>query len=209
MINEIIDRIRSLSLSSTQVADALGKKGGLSGFNILNFNGRLVGRTAIVYTYGRSNFHLHQSIQNVECNSIVVIIPIDCSNLAIFGELVTRFLFEKKSAIALVVLGNIRDYDEIENNNYPIWFYGTNPIGCSNKEPKISLNKQKPDEFYSLDNGVGVLDKTGFTVIENSLLTEKTITALNNIKDKEILWEKEIFTHNKTTFEVICKPNEK
>lgn len=209
MINEIIDKINSLNLSSTQVADALGKKGSLSGFNILNFNGRLVGRTAIVYTYGRSNFHLHQSIQNVECNSIVVIVPIDCGDLAVFGELVTRFLFEKKGAIGVVVLGNIRDYDEIENKNYPIWFYGTNPIGCSNKKPIMSVINSRYDEYHYLDNGVGVLDKTGFTIVDNSILTEETITALNNVKDKEILWETEIFTQNKTTFEVICKPNEK
>jgi 4-hydroxy-4-methyl-2-oxoglutarate aldolase len=206
MLNDVIQLIQDLELSSTQVADALGKTGGIGGLRVLSFNKRIVGKVELVYVYGKSNYYLHKSIQNIERDSIVIVVPIECDDLAIFGELVTRYLFEVKGVIGLVVLGNIRDLDEIEILNYPVWFYGSNPIGCNNIKPVKSLNEVKHEEYKFIHNSIAVLDKTGITLIEEKSISIEIVNQLKAIKVKEISWEKEIFDNFKSTFQVICEP---
>jgi hypothetical protein len=71
MIQYVIKFIKNHKLSSTKVAYVLGK-------------------VELIYTYWKSNYHLHKSIEVIKPNSIVLVVPIECDDLAVFGELIIR-----------------------------------------------------------------------------------------------------------------------
>ena len=108
-LDQVISIIERNRISSSQVSDALGKKGVIKGLRPLCPGYHKVGRVSYVYTHSCSNYELHKQIQTFLEDSIVVIEGIDCDEQALFGELVSKYLLLYKRCKAIIVLGFVRD----------------------------------------------------------------------------------------------------
>ena len=73
---------------------------------------------------------------DVEKDDIVLIFTHECKNRAIIGDLICKYLTLYKQAKAIIVDGNIRDFQRIKKEGYNIWYNDINPIGCFNVKTK-------------------------------------------------------------------------
>jgi 4-hydroxy-4-methyl-2-oxoglutarate aldolase len=202
-IKELLNLIEEKQLTSTQLADANNKTGGVLGVYPIIPGKWVVGEVAHVYTYNGSNWPLHNQIRDIPEDRIVIVKTEECSGLAVFGEIVTKYLFTVKKARAVVLAGKIRDFTEVRNFNYPMWIGGTSPIGCSNKEP-IGMPSTKLLNLNSkMNGGIAICDDTGVVVAPISSFNNLDV-RINFIYEQEKKWHYNIFDKQMDTFSVIC-----
>lgn len=206
IINEkIISYIKKNRVSSTEVADALGKKGAVSGIQAINRGHFCVGNIFWAYAYGGSNWDIHEQIQNVKEGDVVFIETFECGDKAIFGELASKFLLLYKQAASIVVVGNLRDAHRLTKENWPIWCQGFNPIGCVNNKPIKTINPQVIKERNEIYNGgIAVCDDTGVVLIKKEEVNEELYKKLEFIEEQEDIWFDCIDRKKMTTFETVC-----
>jgi 4-hydroxy-4-methyl-2-oxoglutarate aldolase len=206
MKTKIIELIQKNRISSTQVADALGKTGSIPNLQPVNSGQFKVGEIKYLFTFSGSNWPLHEQIENVTEEKFLFIDCIDCADLAIFGDLVSKYLFLYKRSIGAIVLGKMRDIPDLIKYNYPIWCYGTNPIGCVNKNVKLTFEQES---FFikrklEFEGGIAVADDTGCTIIRNDQINSETLLRLENIELQEDIWAYCINTLKWSTYRTIC-----
>ncbi len=207
MKKKLIDLIKKNRISSTQVADALGKTGSIPNIQPVNSGHFKVGEIKYLFTHSESNWPLHEQIENLSEENFLFIDCLECGDKAIFGDLVSKYLFLYKSSIGAIVLGKMRDIPDLVKYNYPVWCYGINPIGCVNM--KVELTKEQ--EFYfanrrlDFDGGIAIADDTGCTIIRNDQINEETFVRLENIELQEDIWSYCINTLKWSTYRTICQ----
>lgn len=202
---KIIDYIRVNKVSTTEVADCLGKKGALPDVMPVNRGQFKVGKIKWVYAYNESNWEVHEQVRNVEKGDIVYIEAFDCKERAIVGELVSKFILLYRQAEAIVTNGRMRDAHRLIKEDYPIWCKGFSPIGCFNTknshgfEPEI-IN----DRMEKIDGSVMVCDDSGVVIIPKNLLTEEFYRKLEAIEEQEDIWFDCIDRRKWDTFDTVC-----
>jgi 4-hydroxy-4-methyl-2-oxoglutarate aldolase len=203
--NSIIEYCRSNRISTTETADALEKSGVVAKCKPLNFNHYAVGQVYPVFTSNGSNFELHEQVRDVPKNHIVMIFTYNCEDLAVIGELVSKFILLYRGAAAIVVNGLVRDYSRLRRDNYPIWCEGWTPLGCMNQEPTdkfpIHLEKQLREQF---DGAIAVCDDGGVTVIEKSKVNLDTLEQLRKMEIQEDIWAFCLNTLKWDTKRIVC-----
>ena len=204
--DEIIDYIRRNRVSTTEVADCLGKTGTLPGLRAIRAGHFEVGRVSWVYTWGESNWPLHEQAENLKEGTVVVIDAIDCGERAIFGDLVAKYLLLYKQSNALVVNGYVRDAHRLLKEGWPIWCAGFNPVGCFNKEPKNLPDPEQLAKARQRSEGtIAVCDDTGVVLIPQAEQTEEFIGKLHFIEEQEDIWYECIDRRKWSTFKTICE----
>ncbi len=205
MINKIIDFIKKNRVSTTEIADCMGKVGLFENSNILNHKHFKVGKIHYCYCDDESNWNVHKYIQEVEENSIVIIDDLGSNNRGIFGDLVSKYLLLYKQAGAIVTNGNIRDAHTLVKENYPIWCKGANPVGCFNTEPQhpidVQVLKQRQDYFK---DSIAVCDDSGVVIISKEYMNEEFFKKLEWIEEQEDIWFDCIDRKKWNTFETVC-----
>lgn len=200
----IIEFIQKNNLSAADVSDALGKKGEYRTTHKITSNITIVGEVFYIGSYGSSNWDIHKYIKEAPQDSIVLIDLLEPEDKSLFGELVSKYLFEIRKVKAVVTNGKIRDFSQILNAKYPIWFIGTNPIGCFNAKPETKLPQNFRERKTFFSNAISICDDDGVVVIKNNDINENLLHSLNKIKEREALWKKDIFENFMNTFDVIC-----
>lgn len=184
---KIIEVIKKNRISTTEVADALGKKGSLIGLTPFGNSNLIVGNIRVSTPARDSNFEIHQDVEKLQPGEILYVNPIEFTNVAVFGELVAKYAVLYKGAAGIIANGNIRDTARIVRENFPIWAQGSNPVGATNsdcgKEEKFS-NSIKTE----FENGIAVCDQGGVVLIPKKDVTLKTLQELNRIEALEDLW---------------------
>ena len=137
---KIIHKIKTAHLSTTEVADCMNKSGAIEGLQSLHTTNACVGEVWWSYAYNESNWELHEQIQNVPEGSILLTEAFHCGKRAIYGHLVAQYLFKTKKVTAAVVLGFLRDVNELVKESWPIWYQGGTPIGCFNRRNEIPFD---------------------------------------------------------------------
>jgi 4-hydroxy-4-methyl-2-oxoglutarate aldolase len=204
--NRILNIINRNRISSTEVADVLGKTGVLDGVYIYNQGQFCAGVTKYIYTYGESNYYLHEQIQDLPEDCVVYIDAINCSTRAIFGHLVSKYLYLYKRVKGIVVNGYIRDAHRIRKDDFPIWIRGTNPVGCFNE--KVSLDNetskaiQKQKERF--EGSMLICDDSGCTLVEKNKINEDLHKKLEFIELQEDIWYYCVDTLKWSTYDTIC-----
>lgn len=201
-----IEIIESNRISSTEVADALGKKGVLSGYQPLNENHFLVGQISYIFAHDESNWPIHFQIKDLSENKVIFIDSFNCNEKALFGDLVAKYIMLYKKSKGIIANGFLRDIPDLKKYNYPIWCKGHTPLGCFNKDVKptkevlgqTKINKNK------LHNSLIICDDSGCTIIENHLINAKLIEKLKMIELQEDIWSFCINTLKWSTYETIC-----
>lgn len=203
---EIIDYLVRNKVSTTEVADALGKQGNLFGIMPVNRGQYRVGIIKWVYAFKESNWSVHEQIQGIEEKSIVMVEAFECGERAVFGELVSKYLLLYRQCQAAVVCGNVRDAAALIKNNYAIWCKGFNPVGCFNKEldtePDKELLRLHKEKY---DGAIAVCDDCGVVIIPKEKFHENFLWELHNIEDQEDIWFERLDHYKENTYEIVCK----
>lgn len=202
----IIDYIKKNRVSTTEVADALGKTGVVKGIMPINKGRFRVGVVRWVYACDESNYTVHEQIKDIEENHIVFVDVFDCGDRAIFGELVSKFLLLYRQSEAVVVRGNLRDAAALLRENWPIWCEGFNPVGCFNKEPENLPDEATLTARRNLYEGsIAVCDDCGVVIIPRENINEDFLEALRRIENQEDIWFDRLDHYKDNTFDIVCK----
>ncbi len=203
---EIIKKIKTNRISTTEVADCLDKTGAVKDVYALNRGHFRVGKIFWVYAWNESNWEVHEQIRDVQENDIVFIEPFNCKDRAIIGELVTKYILLYRQAGALVVSGKLRDVPHLIKENWPIWFNGPNPVGCFNRPnydnpmDETVIAQRKND----LNGSIAVCDDTGVVIIPKHHHNDEFMKKLDWIEEQEDIWFDCIDRLKWDTFDTVC-----
>ena len=111
---KIIDYCVKNRISTTEVADALGKKGVYDGIKPMIQGKYCVGEINTVFAGFKSNYQIHEKIREIKEGSIVMIFTHNCENRAVIGDLISKFLILYRGAKAVIVDGLVRDIASIK-----------------------------------------------------------------------------------------------
>jgi len=202
--NEIIDFCKKNRVSTTEVADALGKSGVFKGPLPINNGKYEVGSIFCVFAANGSNYDVHDQIREVKEGDIVLIFTENCHEKAIFGALVAKFILLYKGAAAIIVQGKVRDAAELCREKYSIWCEGVTPLGCHNQSADgFDLNKKEAllREFHG---AIAVCDEGGVTIISNEFINDETLKKLQLIEMQEDIWQFCLDSLKWDTKKIVC-----
>lgn len=202
----IVDFLNRNRVSTTEVADVLGKTGNIPGVIPCNKGHYCAGIVNWVYAYGESNWSVHEQIQSVDENSIVFVDNYECFDRAIFGELVSKYLILYQQCKGIVVNGYMRDAAALIKENWPIWCRGYNPVGCFNQRPTMVINKMwVAEQQKKYEGSIAVCDDCGVVIIPAQVQSEGFLDALWKIEDQEDIWFDRLDHFKESTFEIVCQ----
>ena len=202
---KIIEYIKTNKVSTTEVADCLGKSGVIDDIYPINRRKFADGNVKWVYAYNESNWDVHEQVREIEEGDIVYIETFNCKNRAIIGDLVSKFILFYKKAEAIVTNGKMRDAHSLIKEDYPIWCKGVSPVGCFNTK-----NEEKfPDEIYKermerVNGSIFVCDDSGVVMIPKNLINESFYDKLVAIEEQEDIWYDCIDRRKWDTFDTVC-----
>lgn len=203
--SRIIKKIKTNRISTTEVADCLGKEGALAGLQPLNPKQFKVGKVVFAYAYNESNWELHEQIREVNSGDVLIVETYNCDDRAIFGELVAKYLTLYKGLAAIVVNGKMRDAHSLIKENYPIWCKGTTPIGCFNKKNDSPLNSEVIENWrQKYEGAIAVCDDAGVVIIPANSVNEEFLRKLDFIELQEDIWFYCIDTKKWSTYDTVC-----
>ncbi len=203
--DQIVNKIKRNRISTTEVADCLGKTGVFKGAQAVNRGHFAVGTVKWIYTYDESNWPIHEQARDINEGDVILIEAFNCENRALQGELVTKFMILYRQGVAVVTNGLMRDANDLIKENYPVWCSGFTPVGCFNKKPEKELDPElvrSHREMY--DGAVAVCDDTGVVIIPKEQLTEEFLGKLDFIESQEDIWFDCLDRLKWDTFDIVC-----
>lgn len=205
MKEQIIEYIKKNRVSTTEVADCLGKTGDIPYVLPVNRGMFKVGSIFWGYAYGGTNWDIHEQIEKVKKDDIVLVEAFDCGEKAIFGDLVSKYLILYKQATAIVVTGYVRDVPDLIKEKWPIWCKGFTPIGCKNNKLEKGIDASIIEERKRIyDGAIAVCDDSGVVIIPKELHTEEFYRKLEFIEEQEDIWYDCIDRKKMSTFQTVC-----
>ena len=203
--DKIIDYILTNKVSTTEVADCLGKSGVLP--NIFPITPGLfqAGKVRWIYAYKESNWDVHEQVRSVQKGEIVYIEAFECADRAIIGELVSKYILLYRRAAAIVTNARMRDAHRLIKEKYPIWCTGFSPIGCFNTKSSEALDSVLIKQRRRIMKGaVLVCDDTGVVLIPKTMMTEDFYKKLEAIEAQEDIWFDCVDRLKWDTFDTVC-----
>lgn len=204
---EIIEYIKNNRVSTTEVADCLGKKGVLPGVRAVNRRHFAVGEVCYVYAIENSNWSIHEELDRLQPSGKVIFADaLDVTeNRALFGDLVSKYIMLYLSNLAIVTNGYLRDAHTLIKENYPIWCAGTSPVGCFNTCVNYEKKKREIENGKAkYDGSIMVCDDSGVVMIPKELINEEFIEKLHFIEQQEDTWYDCIDRRKWSTFRTVC-----
>jgi regulator of RNase E activity RraA len=206
-LKEAIELIEANKISTTEIADVLGKTGQIEGVHALNAQMFKAGEVKFIYAINNSNYEIHRQLAESDDikDKILFVYNVNCDH-AIFGDLVTKYIMLYKRAKAIVINGKLRDAHTLIKEKYPIWLEDVSPIGCINRPNGPDLTEDKYQELSTKYNGsIMVCDDSGVVMIPKEKINEKLITKLQFIELQEDIWYYCVDTLKMSTFDTVCK----
>ena len=202
----IIDYLVRNRISTTEVADALGKVGAIPNLMPVNMGMYRAGRIKWIYAYEESNWPVHEQIQDLEEDCIVMVEPFGCGDRAIFGELVSKYMLLYRQSRAIVVMGKLRDAAALHKENWPIWCTGYTPIGCFNRKPLLPIDDSLVKKHFDMyDGAIAVCDDCGVVIIPKDQINDELLQGLRDIESQEDIWFDRLDHYKENTFEIVCQ----
>lgn len=201
---QLIDYIKRNRVSTTEIADCLGKTGVLEEVLPINRGHFRVGEVKWVYAYQSTNWDVHEQIIDTKEGQIVFIDAIDCEKRAIIGELVSKYIILYLQAAAVVTNGKMRDAAALIRENYPIWSNSVSPVGCFNRKPDPLPKDIFLEHKKKYDGAIMVCDDSGVVLIPNDLICEEFLEKVKKIEEQEDIWFDCLDRKKENTFEIVC-----
>lgn len=202
--DEIVDYIKRNRMSSTEVADALGKRGVLTHVHAIVPDQHRVGPVRCVFTAFESNFSLHEQVRDVQEGEVVLAFCHECKDRAVLGDLVSRFVLLYRGAEAIVVDGLVRDAARLRRERYAVWAKGVTPLGCYNRPSNPFPDHLAQELRAQVDGGVAVCDDGGVVVIPPADLNREMLDRLARIEMQEDIWFYCLNTLKWDTKQIVC-----
>ena len=102
--DQIIKLIKINRISTTEVADCMGKSGLFADAKPIQQGMFKVGKVRWMYAYNDSNWTIHEIAREIEPGEIVMIESFNCGERSTIGELVSKYMLLYQSAVLLVLL---------------------------------------------------------------------------------------------------------
>ncbi|MCL3783951.1 RraA family protein [Roseburia hominis] len=202
---QIIKYIRVNKVSTTEVADCLGKTGVLPNVMPVNRGQFQVGKVKWVYAYNESNWDVHEQVRDTEKDDIVYIETFQCGDRAIVGELVSKYILLYRQAAAIVTNTKMRDAHRLIKEQYPIWCTGFSPVGCFNMKNSQPFDQAIiKDRMENVNGSIMVCDDSGVVIIPKEQITEDMLQKLIAIEEQEDIWFDCIDRRKWDTFDTVC-----
>jgi len=163
-----------------------------------------VGRISYINAVAGSNYPVHQGLEKIGPDTVVVVDAFDCGDKALFGNLVAKYAILYQQSQALIALGKLRDAPHLIREAYPIWCLGFSPIGCSNNPVDLAPYRLRINERKNtLDGCIAVCDDSGVVVIPREA-EGNFIEKLHWIEHLEDVWFDCIDRRKWSTFDTVC-----
>jgi len=203
---KILEYVRRNQVSTTEIADCLGKTGVVPNVSSLNRGLFRAGYVRYIYGHSESNWTIHEQARDVQEGEIVFLDGINVNERALCGELVSKFIVLYRGAAAMVALERMRDANDLIKNNFPIWCKGVSPVGCFNKDIPESEEVRKivAERRAKFDGALAVCDDTGVVIVSQEQLTEEFYERLAFIEEQEDIWFNCIDFKKWDTFDTVC-----
>ena len=202
---QIMKYIRVNKVSTTEVADCLGKTGVLPNVMPVNRGQFQVGKVKWVYAYNESNWDVHEQVRDTEKDDIVYIETFQCGDRAIVGELVSKYILLYRQAAAIVTNTKMRDAHRLIKEQYPIWCTGFSPVGCFNMKNSQPFDQAIiKDRMENVNGSIMVCDDSGVVIIPKEQITEDMLQKLIAIEEQEDIWFDCIDRRKWDTFDTVC-----
>lgn len=206
IIDKIIDYLVEEKISTTEVADALGKTGAVPDLMPLNRGQYRVGKIKWVYACEESNWTIHDQIKTVDEGQIIFIDSFHCGDRALIGELVSKYLFAYCKTRAVIVRGKVRDAARLIQENWPIWCSGCSPIGCFKEKPVEDISDLLKTEYRAkYDGGIAICDDCGVVVIPKGKADINLLNTLYYVENQERIWFDRLDHYRENTYEIVCQ----
>lgn len=206
--DEILDYLIRNRVSTTEVADCLGKSGAVPNIYPCNQGYYRAGIISWVYAYNESNWSVHEQLSSISEDRIVFVDAYNCGDRAIFGELVSKYILLYRQGRAIVVNGKLRDAAALIRQKWPIWCEGFTPVGCFNKAPKEEVNLEwVRNNREKYDGAIAVCDDCGVVIIPKEKISSAFLEQLYSIENQEDIWFDRLDHYKENTFEIVCKKN--
>lgn len=202
----IIDYLVRNRVSTTEVADVLGKTGVLPNVMPVNRGHYKAGKIKWIYAYEESNWPIHEQVQDIEEDCVIFVEAFDCGDRSVFGELVSKYILLYHQSRAIITNGKMRDAAALIKENWPIWCDGLTPVGCFNRKPEKDFDEELREEHYNMyDGAIAVCDDCGVVIIPKDKINEELLDKLHHIEDQEDIWFDRLDHYKESTFEIVCK----
>lgn len=203
---QVLDYLVRNRVSTTEVADALGKTGVLPNVMPVNRGHYRAGIIKWIYTYDESNWPIHEQVQDIEEDCVVFVEAFDCGDRAVFGELVSKYILLYHQSRAIVTNGKMRDAAGLIKENWPIWCDGLTPVGCFNRKPEKSFDEEiRKEHSEKYDGAIAVCDDCGVVIIPKECITEEFLIKLHHMEEQEDIWFDRLDHYKESTFDIVCK----
>ena len=202
---QIIDFCKKNRVSTTEVADALGKSGVFPGVLPISTNLYKVGPIRCVFAANNSNWEVHEQIREVKEGEVVLILTYGCeTDRAIIGDIISKYVLLYRGAAAIIVQGPVRDVAALRREGYALWSIGVSPLGCFNKPVEPYPPRLEAEMRTRYEGGIAICDDGGVTIIESSLLNEDTLQRLKRVETQEDIWFYCLDTLKWDTKKIVC-----
>jgi 3-hexulose-6-phosphate synthase/6-phospho-3-hexuloisomerase len=180
---ELVSILRDVS--SSNISDAMHRKGAMRGIHPINLGTKIVGRAITVQTFAGDWAKPVEAIDIAGPGDVLVIYN-GSNNIAPWGGLATLSC-KNKGIEGVVVDGAVRDVDEIRALNYPIFSSGITPnagdpkgMGEINAEITCGGQLVRPGDYIvGDDSGVVVIPKErAYEIARRAKEVEKTESRL-------------------------------
>lgn len=205
MKQQIIDYIRRNRVSTTEVADCLGKSGVMDNAHALNRGHFCVGPVRWIYGYDESNWSIHEQARDIKEGEVVILEAFNCKGRATIGELVVKFMVLYQGAVAVASNAPMRDANDLIKDNYPVWCSGVTPRGSFNKKPEKPLDpdiEKRQRAIY--DGAVAVCDDSGVVIIPKEQITAEFLQKLKDMELQEDIWFDCLDRKKWDTYDIVC-----
>lgn len=206
MKEKIIDYIAKNRVSTTEVADCLGKSGEIKDVFPINKGHFAVGEMEYLFAIQESNWTVHEELDKSSVTEKIIFIDaIDVKDRAVIGDIVSKYILLYLGNKAIVCTGKMRDAHNLIKENYPIWCKGVSPIGCFNKPvDKLKFASVIEERKKFFHGAIAVCDDSGVVVIPKEQLTETFYQKLVEIELQEDIWYDCIDRRKWSTYRTIC-----
>lgn len=201
---DIISYLNKNRVSTTEVADALGKSGVLDGVQPIKEGFYRVGKVRCIFASNHSNYDVHDQIKGVEPGDVAIIFTHNCEGRAIIGDLIAKYVLLYKEAKAFVIDGMVRDIAALRRENFAVWSKGFSPLGCYNQKVEPTPDEIKKEILDTYEGGVAVCDDGGVVVIPTHRLTVEMLERLQRIEMQEDIWFFCLDTLKWDTKKIVC-----
>ncbi len=201
---EILEFCRRNRVSTTEVADALGKVGVFPRVLPISSDQYRAGPVRCVFTANGSNYPVHEQVRDVKEGEVVIVFTHQCNDRAIIGDLIAKYVLLYRGAEAVVVQGMVRDAAKLRRERFAVWSYGVSPLGCHNRPEEPYPKDLELEMRKAYEGGIAVCDDGGVTIIPPERINDDTLDRLHQIEMQEDIWFFCLDTLKWDTKRIVC-----